>query len=578
METAKVEDVFISEATQNRYYPVINDVRVMRSKLNNAVYLEINGMSRSFKNGGEREFCTCYMAETPLQMKKLIEKHIGAGCGIKEPEYPVKSTGEDFDCMIGDTRTSWACLQGYLIKQLKRDDPYGDMERVFQEKGLGTVFRILRRDIMNFTDIDNTQRPESLYQHNIFMKRIKGITTQVLPYIPEHLQKDDNVLFCLIKSAITGEKLWDWLYSDKELWQSLSDIKRICLAEEDFYKEDNGKFEKVYLKEFLDTHFPRVAKEVKGTLGKETYITLIRKGIFSNKAFDFSKLNLPEELLKDKEVGFEAVRAGVCSYGFPLPTQFLQNDSTVAEYIMTLHMKEINKGGVYRTYDYPAAGCLVKDFGDKLRWMAEDRGRGETEYELAEMVIRIYEENHQCRSGLRELEAVNSQDFDAVNRENEALKERVRSLEEELQKKEGLERAVFENNEKVLECFLRDVMPVTGVLGRLSDGHADRNIKEREICLSSVGRLFYFTVDLLDPKMMDRLSADIRSRSGDMEGEIGRKLLAVADVCDYRGGNDYRQREYQWKQSLVAEQNPALKPATEQEDRNKLFFESGLSL
>ena len=91
----------------------------------------------------------------------------------KEPEYPVKSAGEDFDCMIGDTRTSWAFLQGYLIKQLERDDPYGDMERVFQEKGLGTIFRILRREIMNFTDIDNAQRPESLYQHNIFMKRMR---------------------------------------------------------------------------------------------------------------------------------------------------------------------------------------------------------------------------------------------------------------------------------------------------------------------------------------------------------------------------------------------------------------------
>ena len=30
----------------------------------------------------------------------------------------------------------------------------------------------------------------------------------------------DNALFCLIKSAITGEELWDWLYSDKELWES----------------------------------------------------------------------------------------------------------------------------------------------------------------------------------------------------------------------------------------------------------------------------------------------------------------------------------------------------------------------
>ena len=253
----------------------------------------------------------------------------------------MKSAGEDFDCMIGNSRTSWACLQGYLIKQLEQDDPYGDMERVFQEKGLGTVFRILRRDIMNFTDMDNIHRSESLYQHNIFMKRLKGMVTQVLPYIPEGVQKNENALFCLIKSAITGEELWDWLYSDKELWKSLTDFKNISLAEEDFYKENNSSFEKVYLKEFLNTHFPRVAEEVKGALGKETYITLIRKGIFSNAAFDFSKLKLPEKLLQDQDVGFEAVRTGVCSHGFPLPAQFLQNDSIVAEYIMTLHMKEI---------------------------------------------------------------------------------------------------------------------------------------------------------------------------------------------------------------------------------------------
>ena len=575
MEKTKVEEVFISEAAQKLYYPVINDVRVLKSKLNSAVYLEISGMSKSFDDGREREFCTCYMAETPYQMKKLIEKHIGAGNGIKEPEYPVRSAGEDFDCMIGNTRTSWACLQGYLIKQLERDDPYEDMERIFREKGLGTVFRILRRDIMSFADIDNTHRPEPMYQHNIFMKRIKGIITQVLPYIPERLQKDENALFCLIKSALTGEKLWDWLYADKELWQGLTDLKNISLAEEEFYKENNGSFEKVYLKEFLGTHFPRVAEEVKVALGKETFITLLRKGILSSGAFDFSKLKLPEELYRDQEVGFEAVRAGVCSYGFPLSQQFRQNDSIVAEYIMTLHMKEINKGGVYRTYDYPTAGCLVKSFGDKLRWIAEDRGRGETEYELADMVIRMYEENHQCQRSLQEIEALNSQDIDELNRENEALKERIRVLEEESLKKEEVLSAVVENNEKVLEFFLRDIMSVSDVRGRMLGSQADRVNTEREICLSSGGHVFYYSVDLLNPKMMDRLGADIRKSAGEVKPDIGRKLLEAADVCDHRGlyGHETERMQY-----YVAEKNPSMKSVSENEEQSTLFTDFGLSL
>ena len=79
MEKVEGENRVAEECAGRKYYPVIEEVWVLKSRLINAVYLEIKGLSRSFGNGREREFCTCYMAETPLQMKKLIGKHIGAG-------------------------------------------------------------------------------------------------------------------------------------------------------------------------------------------------------------------------------------------------------------------------------------------------------------------------------------------------------------------------------------------------------------------------------------------------------------------------------------------------------------------
>lgn len=210
----KADEENTPDTMEKKYFPAIRDVRVLKSKHSKAIYLEISGMNKSYDSNREWEFCVCYMAESPAKMKKLLEKHIGAGAGITEPQYPVKRAGENFDCMIGNTRTTWACLQGYLIKQMERDDPHEKMERVFQEKELERIFKVLRRDILDFTDMDNRHRPGSSYQHNIFMKRIKGFVTQVFPYLPERLQKDEKALFCLIKSTLTGEKLWEDLYSD----------------------------------------------------------------------------------------------------------------------------------------------------------------------------------------------------------------------------------------------------------------------------------------------------------------------------------------------------------------------------
>ena len=510
-------------------------------------------------------------------MKKLIEKHIGvgAGIGIKELQYPVKRAGEDFDCMIGNTRTTWACLQGYLNKQLERDDPHEKLDRVFQEENLGRIFKVLRRDILDFTDMDNQHHPGTTYQHNIFIKRIKGFITQVFPYLTERLQKDERALFCLIKSALTGEKLWEDLYSDHELWRGLTDEGNIRRAEDEYYEGKDREYEGVYLKGYLATHFPRVKQEVKEELGKETIMALIRKGVLHTYNYAENSWKLPKGMEEDPEVVYEAVRAGHCSYGFPLPHYALNNDVIVAEHIMTLHMRKLNEGYLYMPYDHPAAMRLVRDFETELRCLAEDRGKGEDVYELAEMIVRVYEQNHHCRSGLKDLEAPDPQAMDAVTREKEELENRVRALEETVREKEKLEAAVCHNNEQILKRFVMDLMPVMAVHGRLSGSQRDLDGRMRELCLSYGGRVFYFTADLLNPMMMEKLGEEIRRRAGEVSEEMGRKLMAIADACDHKVFYDRRTEPVQ---SFVAEQNPSLLPISEQEEQQAIFFDSGLSL
>ena len=55
MEKVEGENGVAEEYAGRKYYPVIEEVRVLKSRLNNAVYLEISGMSRSFENGRERD-------------------------------------------------------------------------------------------------------------------------------------------------------------------------------------------------------------------------------------------------------------------------------------------------------------------------------------------------------------------------------------------------------------------------------------------------------------------------------------------------------------------------------------------
>ena len=47
MEKVEGENGVAEEYAGRKYYPVIEEVRVLKSRLNNAVYLEISGMSRS---------------------------------------------------------------------------------------------------------------------------------------------------------------------------------------------------------------------------------------------------------------------------------------------------------------------------------------------------------------------------------------------------------------------------------------------------------------------------------------------------------------------------------------------------
>ncbi len=493
MEKAKVEEVYGSSLKGKKYYPVIRDVMVLKGELDDAVYLEINGMYKSFENGREWEFCLSYMAENQLQMDKLIKEHIGAGIGVAKLKYPVEWMGkdEDFDCMIRNARTSWACLQGYLIKQMERADPYGDMARVFRVKGLAQVFRAMG-EVVRFSDMNNTERVESRYEHNIFMNRVKGFITEVFPYIPERLQKDEFMLASFLRSAVFGEKLWDGLYDDEELWRCLSDEGNIRRVEEDYYRDGQQDYQGCCLDNFLAVHYPRVSQDVKEALGKDAVVTLIRKGILHAVGYDYNMWKLPKSIEEDPEVAFEAVRAGLCSYGFPMPRQFIDNDSIIAEHIMTLYIKKLNEGYVYTTYDYPTPAKLAKGFEAELKCIAEDREKGEDLYELAEMVIKVYEENHHCRRGLKDLQTSQTMDVDSPARDNEALMERVRMLEEALREKEELETAVRWNNERWLNLVMTEAMPEIGVQGRLSGGYEDKNGSKRDFCLSSGGRLFYF--------------------------------------------------------------------------------------
>ena len=68
----------------------------MRSGLNNALYMEINGIQKQYESWPEREFCICYLAENERQLKKDIGLCRAKGCGR---QYPVKRADKDFDCM-----------------------------------------------------------------------------------------------------------------------------------------------------------------------------------------------------------------------------------------------------------------------------------------------------------------------------------------------------------------------------------------------------------------------------------------------------------------------------------------------
>ena len=557
------------EVPQRLYYPVVQNVRVLKSRLDQAVYLEIRGMSRPFQGGRGWEFCTCYMAETQNQLKRLIRKHVGAGSEVSVPQFPVKRAEEDFDCMIGNTRTSWACLQGYLIKKLERDDPHEELEWMFREEGIGRIFKVLRRDIIKFTDLDNMHRPEPSYGHNSFMKRIQGFVTQLFPYLPERYQRDEGSVLCLLMSALRGDKLSEEMYYDTGLWRELTDMKNICSSEDAFLRSQEGRYEVMFLKSFLATHFPHVKEEVKEKLGNEAIITLIRKGVLHSYDYGKNEWRLPGDMEVDPEVVFEAVRAGFCSYGFPLPGYVRSNDDIVAEHIMTLHMRKLNEGYLYETYDYPAAAQLVRDYEVQLRCLSEDRGRGETVQELAELVIRVYERNHHYQRKLRDL---GTPMVDAAILENEALKEKIRELESSLREKEKLEDAISLRNRQLLDSFMTDILSLTAVQGRIVGGQGEGSVKE--LCLCCEGCVFYFSLDFLNPGMMEKLGADIRVRAGEAREDAVRKLLAAADACDHKG---FYETFVERARSYVAEQNQKLQ-AVPVEERKPVYPDSGLSL
>ena len=72
MEKAKAEGVNVS--AERKYYPIIKDVRVLKIRLNNAVYVETSGMNKSFDNGREREFCKFRSIKRLKIIKILLNK------------------------------------------------------------------------------------------------------------------------------------------------------------------------------------------------------------------------------------------------------------------------------------------------------------------------------------------------------------------------------------------------------------------------------------------------------------------------------------------------------------------------
>ena len=199
---------------ENNYYPVIHDVKVLKSRRNKAVYLEIRGKQRDYNSDREWEFYAVYLAESPAQMKKLIRKHIGEN--VNTPEFPVRSVGkDDFDCMFGNARISWAGLQGFLIEQLKKGalPESMEMEKVFEAEGLELVFKALRRKVIDFQYFNRKVRLKSSYEHNMFIERLKDVVTQIFPYLPESIRESEEKLAVILGNAFFHHELTKDEYS-----------------------------------------------------------------------------------------------------------------------------------------------------------------------------------------------------------------------------------------------------------------------------------------------------------------------------------------------------------------------------
>ena len=217
-----------------QYYPIIQDVRVMKSQRNEAIYMEIQGFQKSFATERSRDFLIPFLAENKRELQKLVTAHTGPQ-GIK-PEYTIKQAGEDFDCIVNSTRTSWECLQGYLISKMEEDRPIEGFERLFEEDQLDRIFKILRKDVMDFYSLDNSHYPGSEYEHLILIKRLKGAISQLFPCLPEAVREDDNALFAVMNSAVNRLGLNQDLYQDADFWKVLCDRVVIRNVQEENYE------------------------------------------------------------------------------------------------------------------------------------------------------------------------------------------------------------------------------------------------------------------------------------------------------------------------------------------------------
>lgn len=146
-------------------------------------------------------------------------------------------------------------------------------------------------------------------------------------------------------------------------------------------------------------------------------------------------------------------------------------------------------------------------------------------------------------------------------------------MESSLREKEKLEEAVSHRNEEMLNSFMKDILPMRAIHGRILGGHRGES-SAKELCLSCEGCVFYFPVDFLDPGMMDKLGKDIRAKAAEAREGAARKLLSAADACDHKGLYD---RPMEWAESYVAGQTQELQ-ALSYEERGSIYPDSGLSL